>query len=72
MKSEWMWDNTYQKLYKRGNSLIKKYGSMAFYNEKEQLYLEMDMLGVSLRASLLQSRDEVQFSNDETSDNMAV
>ena len=30
---------------------------MAFYSEKEQLYLETDVLGVGPETSLLQARD---------------
>ena len=38
---------------------------MIFYNKKEQLYLETDVLHVGLRVSLLQGRDEMQFPRDE-------
>ena len=46
--------------------------SMAFFNEKEQLYLETDVSGVSLKATLLQARDGMQFPKDEASNNMAL
>ena len=63
MKSEWVWNNTYQKLYKRAKSLIKE-ACMAFHNEEEQIYLEAYLLGISLRASLLQMRDGMEFPKD--------
>ena len=37
---EWTWNNTYQNLNDRTNTSIKKDTAIAFYNEKEQLYLE--------------------------------
>ena len=51
MKSEWTWNNTYLKLCERAKSPIKTDASIAFNNEKEQLYLQKDTLGVTLRAS---------------------
>ena len=45
---------------------------MAFYNEKEELYLETDVLGVSLRASFLQVRDGKWFPKDEAPENVAL
>ena len=65
VKSEWTWNNTNQKLYDRAKSLIKIDTSMAFYNEKQQLYLETDMLDVGLRASLLQVMDWLHFQNND-------
>ena len=52
-------------LYNRDKNIIKKNATMAFYKEEEQLYLETDMLGVGLRASLLEMRDVMQFSRNE-------
>ena len=69
MKNEQTWNNTYQKPYKRAKSLIKKDAFTTFYNEKDQLYPEIAMLGVSLRASLLQVRDGMQFLKDEAPNN---
>ena len=43
---------------------------MAFCNEKEQLYLETNVLGVG--ASLLQIWDGMQFSWNEAPDNAAL
>ena len=45
---------------------------MAFYNEKEQLYLEADVLGVRLGGCLLQARDRMQFLMDETTDSAVL
>ena len=33
-KSEWMWSSTYQNLYERAKSIIKKDALMKFYNER--------------------------------------
>ena len=45
---------------------------MAFYNEKEQLYLETDVSGVSLRASLLPVRDKMWLPRNKAPDNAAL
>ena len=45
---------------------------MTFYKEKEQLYLETDMLGVGLQVSLSQERDQMQFPKEQAPDNMAL
>ena len=37
-----------------------------------QMYLETDALGVGLRASLLQTRDEVRFPKNEAPNNVAL
>ena len=49
-----------------------KDASMAFCNEKEQLYLETDMLGVGLGASLLQVRDRMWLSKNEAPENTGL
>ena len=71
MKGEWTKNNTYQKLYKRAKSPIRKGASMAIYNKKEQLYLEKDTSCVCHRESLLQVRDGMQVPKDEAPNNMA-
>ena len=38
-------------------NIIKRITTMAFDNEKEQLYLERDIMDVGLATSLLQVRD---------------
>ena len=47
-KHKWTWNDTYQNLYDRVKDIIKKTARMAFHNEKEQLYLETDTVGVGL------------------------
>ena len=47
-KCKWTWYNTYQTLYDRAKNIIRKNVTIAFYSEKEQLYLETGMLGVGL------------------------
>ena len=64
MKSEWTWNITYKNLYKRPKSITRKYVSMAFYSDKEQLYLETDALGVSLTASFPQVWDGMWFPKE--------
>ena len=44
---------------------------MAFYNEKWQLYLEIDALEISLGSSVYM-RDGMQFSRNEVPDNAAL
>ena len=47
-----------QNLYDRGDkNIIKKNWNIAFYNEKEQLYLETVTLRVGLTANILQAKD---------------
>ena len=45
---------------------------MNFYNERDWLYLETDVLGVRLGASLVQVRDRIQSPKDEASDTSAL
>ena len=47
------------KLDGRTKSIFKKNATMAFYNEKEQLYMETDALLLGLGASLLHVKDEM-------------
>ena len=53
---EWTWNNTYQRLYNRAKTTIKKDATIVFYIMKEQLYLETNMSGVSIGASPLQTK----------------
>ena len=46
--------------------------TILLYNGKEQPYLETDMFGVGIHASLLQLRDRLQFSRNEAPDNSAL
>ena len=69
---EWIWNNTYKNLYDRAKNIMKKNAVMVFYNEKEQLYLETDVLGVGLGASILHVTDEMQFPKNEAPDNAVM
>ena len=71
-KCGWTWNSTYQSLYNRAKTTIKKSIAMAVCNEKEQLYLEADVLGVGLGGSLLQVRDGMWIPRNETPDNAAL
>ena len=44
------------------NPIIKKDASMKLYNERKQLYLEIDISGVGLVAGLKQVKDRMQFN----------
>ena len=45
---------------------------MVFYNEKKQLYLEIDALGIGIGTSLLQVKDEMQFPMDKVPNNVLL
>ena len=53
-------------------SLKRKDASMAFYKEKEQLYIQAKTMGVNVITGLLQGRDRIGFPKDEAPDNMAL
>ena len=57
--------------YDKQKATIKKDASMAFCYEKEQLYLEIDALGVGAGTSLLQVRGGMQFPRTEATNNAA-
>ena len=71
-KAEWIWNNTYQKLYKSAKVIIRKDASMKFYNEREKLYLEINTSGVRLGAGLPQTRERMCFPKGEEPDNSAL
>ena len=52
--------------------ISKRNKSMAFYNEKEQMYLETDASGDGLEASLLQVRDGMKFLRYKPNENAAL
>ena len=45
---------------------------MAFYNRKEQLYLETYAIGKGLQASLLRVRDRIKFIRNEPPNNATL
>ena len=49
--------------------ISQKDKTMSFYNEKEQLYLEVDESGVDFRTNLLQVRDRIWFPRNEMPNN---
>ena len=64
---------THTKIYMtQPKNIIKKNATMAFYNLKEQLFLETDMLGVGLGARLLHMRDGMQFPRNKACSNAAL
>ena len=67
-----MWDSTYQHLYDRAKPIIQKDIMIAFYKEKEQLYIETDVSDVGLRASLLQVREGTWLLRNEGPNNAAL
>ena len=52
IKIQQTWNYTYLNLYDRAKNIIKKNATKAFYNEKEHVYLETDVLSVGLGTSL--------------------
>ena len=64
-RSEWLWNSTCQHLHTKTKAIIKKNVTIAFFNEKEWLYLEADALGVGLRESLLHVRDGIHFPRNK-------
>ena len=68
-KSYWTWNESYQQIYNKAKSIIKKDMCMKFCNEKKELFLETDALGVGLGAALLQLRDNTTWQQGTTPDN---
>ena len=60
------------KLYDRAKNINKKNVTMAFYKEKQQLYLVTDASAVSAGASLLQVREGMWFPRSEVLDNVGL
>ena len=60
LKYKWTWNSIYQNLHERAKITTERNATMAFYNEKQLLYLDTDAVGVDLGASLLQVRDGIK------------
>ena len=60
---------SHQEIYERAKSLVKENMCMKCYNVRKPLYLETDVSGVGLGATLLQVRDTLSCGYDELSDN---
>ena len=71
-KCRWTWDSMCQNLYDSAKNIMKNNVTIAFYNEKEQLFLETDVSGMGLGPSLLQVRDGVWFQSNEMTDNTVL
>ena len=67
-KDTWMWNASYQQLFNKAKSLIKAEMCMKFYDDTKALYLETDASGFSLRAALLQLRDNMNCPKDTALD----
>ena len=50
-------EQQYQYLYDHAKIIIKTDATMPFYNEKEKVYLEIDVEGVGLKANFMQVMD---------------
>ena len=68
----WMWNATYQALYKKAKSLIKADVCMKYYYETKPLYLGTDASGIGLGAILLQTRDGTTCPKDIAPDNTVL
>ena len=44
---DWTWNNT-TRIYNKAKGIINKNAAVAFFSEKEQLYMKTDALGVGL------------------------
>ena len=68
-KSSWTWNESYQQIYNKAKSIIKKDMCMKFYNENKELFLETDASDVGLGAALLQLRDNTTWQQGTAQDN---
>ena len=64
VKTECTWNAAYKKLFDKEKSIIKEDVYMKFYDETKPLYLETDVSGVGLGASLLQTRSSTSWLRD--------
>ena len=56
------------KVFEEAKAIIKGYACMKFYNKTKPLYIETDVFGVGLGATLLQTRDSMSCHSDEVPD----
>ena len=68
-KTEWTWNATYQKLFDKAKSIITEDTGIKFCDETQLLYLETDVSGIRLRATLLQTRSGTNCLRDKVPDN---
>ena len=68
-KAQWTWNASYQRLFDKANSIMKKCACMKFHDEKMPLYLETDATGVGFGATLVQTRFGTRCPRDEAPDN---
>ena len=68
MKTEWTWNESYQRLFNKAKTIIKEDMCMKFYDETSQPYLETDECVVGLVAGLLQIKARVNCPLYETPD----
>ena len=68
-KTEWTWNATYQKMFKKAKAIIKEGTCVKFYDETKPQYIEMDSSGVRLGVTLLQTRSNTRCPKDEAPDN---
>ena len=53
VKAVWIWNRTYQEIYKRIQSLVKEDIYIKYYNVRKPLYIDDDISEVGLGTTLL-------------------
>ena len=53
VKVNWIWNKTYDEVFNKAKTFIKKDVSMNVINKTEPLYIEIDIFGVGLGAGVL-------------------
>ena len=56
VKTDWAWNKTYQDLYEKAKTVVKRNVCLKFYNVARPLYFETDASGIVLGAKLLHVR----------------
>ena len=62
-KSAWTWNESYQQIYNKAKSIIKKDMCMKFYKENKELFLEKDASGVGLGSSITSTNRQALHGN---------